>query len=203
MGCGVEFGKLCLWSRLPSIPHLSANGRRRIRWWWLCVKRSLGHQRAMHYHAPSPSPSTLSYADARCTGRNRSLCQLRFRKCQPSILAGICDSFPDPPPPPPSVRPPSLSRPQLTADTCRHNEVHGITPSVATAASVGDSILDSINGDGTNVNQDGRGVDNDNHDDGDDHVASWAGHALPPDQVRGASSRRLYYMFVANAVWGR
>ncbi|CAM9153035.1 unnamed protein product [Ectocarpus sp. 4 AP-2014] len=59
----------------------------------------------------------------------------------------------------------------------RHNKLHGITPSVAKAASVGDSILDSINGDAAHTQRDGR-------DSSSDHVASWANHSLPPDQVQ-------------------
>ncbi|CAM9314319.1 unnamed protein product [Ectocarpus sp. 12 AP-2014] len=59
----------------------------------------------------------------------------------------------------------------------RHNKLHGITPSVATAASVGDSILDSINGDAVHTQREGR-------DSSSDHVASWANHSLPPDQVQ-------------------
>lgn len=59
----------------------------------------------------------------------------------------------------------------------RHNKLHGITPSVAKAASVGDSILDSINGDAVHTQREGR-------DSSSDHVASWANHSLPPDQVK-------------------
>lgn len=47
---------------------------------------------------------------------------------------------------------------------------------------MGDSILDSINTDGANVNREGRDIGKSG-----DYVASWAEHSLPPDQVRGAS----------------
>eukprot|EP00903_Cladosiphon_okamuranus_P007567 g7341.t1 len=97
---------------------------------------------------------------------------------------------------------PSMKRALAETDRRRdiqikHNKVHGITPSVATAASVGDSILDSINGDAADVNQEGRGVGNGNHGYGDDHVASWAEHALPPDQVQ------LLYDLAAQSSRGR
>ncbi|CAB1108357.1 unnamed protein product [Ectocarpus sp. CCAP 1310/34] len=59
----------------------------------------------------------------------------------------------------------------------RHNKLHGITPSVAKAASVGDSILDSINGDAVHTQREGRYSSS-------DHVASWANHSLLPDQVQ-------------------
>eukprot|EP00752_Nemacystus_decipiens_P003151 g2918.t1 len=80
---------------------------------------------------------------------------------------------------------PSMKRALAETDRRRdiqikHNKVHGITPSVATAASVGDSILDSVNGEGANVVREGRDAD---ADDGV-HIASWAEHALPPDQVQ-------------------
>ncbi|CBJ30814.1 excinuclease ABC subunit B [Ectocarpus siliculosus] len=61
----------------------------------------------------------------------------------------------------------------------RHNKLHGITPSVAKAASVGDSILDSINGDAVHTQREGEGRDSSS-----DHVASWANHSLLPDQVQ-------------------
>ncbi|CAM9432236.1 unnamed protein product [Ectocarpus fasciculatus] len=61
----------------------------------------------------------------------------------------------------------------------RHNKLHGITPSVAKAASVGDSILDSISGDAVHTHREGQGRDSSS-----DHVASWANHSLPPDQVQ-------------------
>lgn len=90
-------------------------------------------------------------------------------------------------PPPPSAL---ISAVISNTNSCRHNKAHGITPSVATAASVGDSILDSINGDGANnANREGGrdvNADRDGH-----HVASWAEHALPPDQVSGAPSLLL------------
>lgn len=66
----------------------------------------------------------------------------------------------------------------------RHNKLHGITPSVAKAASVGDSILDSINRNDVLTQRagmyKGAGID-------DASDLSWAGHALPPDQVISSS----------------
>ena len=81
----------------------------------------------------------------------------------------------------------------FTRRRCRHNKLHGITPSVAKAASVGDSILDSINRNDAITQRagthEGAGVD-------DASDLSWAGHALPPDQVI-SSSWFLYSTYCA------
>lgn len=60
--------------------------------------------------------------------------------------------------------------------------MNGITPSVARAASVGDSLLDSICKDNTTGRREGLTTNGEGIV-SDDHVASWAEHSLPPDQV--------------------
>lgn len=80
----------------------------------------------------------------------------------------------------------------VTRRRLRHNKLHGITPRVAKAASVGDSILESINmNDATTQGEridEGVGIR-------DPSDLSWAGHALPPDQVLGSS------WFLCNDYW--
>lgn len=61
----------------------------------------------------------------------------------------------------------------------RHNQVHGITPSVAKAAAVGDSLLEGVNG----VFKDGGGAFQGRRGDDPEDLVSWTGATLPPDQV--------------------
>lgn len=70
-----------------------------------------------------------------------------------------------------------------TAFSCgRYNEIHGITPSVAKAAAVGDSLLDCISAarDNKNVYSKRDAV---GQEDGVNGLASWTDASLPPDQV--------------------